>query len=239
MNSGNITVNFLLPFETSSTFSGLTTDLRVLKHGSMFDSKLIRFGFAILLCTACSPAKKELPTFSQNLECTKEEIPLWIQPADDIEAGNDLEIIYCNQRETPNGKRLELSLVFRDEKHPSFWKDAVYRIYRGFKYGRHKDIESLRLQFSKTGELSTVHLKNVYSGDQIFSQDPVQHFDSVLKADQLTKEEKKPVLYINTWNHMFSEKDQNPKLSKKKLDNVELRTGSREELDAFYSGSQN
>ncbi|PJZ31637.1 surface adhesion protein Lsa23 [Leptospira kmetyi] len=236
MNSGNITVNFFPPFETSSTFSDLTPSVRAIKHESMFDSKLIRFGFTILLLTGCSPAKKELPRFSSELECSNEEIPIWIQPSDDVKDGNDLEIIYCNKRETPNGKRIELSLVFRDERHPSFWKDAVYRIYRGFKYGRHKDIESLRLQFSNTGELSTVHLKNVYSGDQKFSQDPVQHFDSVLKADAFSKEEKKPILYINTWNHMFSEKDQNPELSKKKFNNVELRTGSREELDAFYSG---
>lgn len=216
----------------------------------MFDSKLIRFRFSILpfvlfvlsvlsTATNCGGAKNELPTFSPNLECSQDEIPLWIQPADDIKDGNDLEIIYCNKRETPNGNRIELSLVFRDERHPSFWKDAVYRIYRGFKYGRHKDIESLRLQFSKTGELSTVHLKNVYSSDQKFSADPVEHFDSVLTADRLAKEEKKPVLYINTWNHMFSEKDQNPELLKKKLNNVELRTGTREQLDSFYGGSKN
>ncbi|EMJ96820.1 surface adhesion protein Lsa23 [Leptospira alstonii] len=202
----------------------------------MFASPLLRFGFFIFLLAGCSHAKNELPVFSQNLECSREELPLFIQPTRDIEDGNGLEIIYCNRRETPSGKKIELSLVFQDERHPSFWKDEVYRIYRGFKYGRHKDIESIRLHFSETGELSTVHLKNVYSGEQRFAEDPVRHFDSVLKSEQLMKEERKPVLFINTWNHMLSEKDLNPELSKKKLDSVELRTGSREELDAFYSG---
>lgn len=109
----------------------------------------------------------------------------------------------------------------------------MYRIYRSFKYGRYKDIETIRLQFSKTGELSTVHLKNVYSGKQKFAEN--YHFDSVLKSEQLMKENQKYILFINTWNHMLSEKDSNPGLSKKKLDSVELRTGSREELDLFYS----
>ncbi|RHX80191.1 surface adhesion protein Lsa23 [Leptospira yasudae] len=218
----------------------MTISRRVLKHESMFVRYILPFGIRILLITvtgtACSGPKNELPTFSPNLECSEKEIPLLIQPEHDIEDGNRLEVVYCNQRETPSGKRIELSLVFQDERHPAKWKDVLYRIYRGFKYGRNKDIESFRLQFSKTGELSTVHLKNVYSGEQRFNEDPVQHFDSVLKAEQLRKEEGKPVLFINTWNHMFSEKDQNPELAKKKLQGIELRTGSREELDAFYQG---
>ncbi len=201
----------------------------------MFANRLLRFGFSVFFSIGCSYAKNRLPTFSPNLECSQKELPLFIQPIRDIENGNRLEIIYCSRRETPFGKRIELNLVFQDERHPSVWKDRIYRIYRSFKYGRHKDIETIRLQFSKSGELSTVHLKNVYSGKQKFAEDPVYHFDSVLKSEQLMKKNQKNVLFINTWNHMFSEKDSNPELPKKQLDSVELRTGSREELDLFYS----
>ncbi len=201
----------------------------------MFANRLLRFGFSVFFSIGCSYAKNRLPTFSPNLECSQKELPLFIQPIRDIENGNRLEIIYCSRRETPFGKRIELNLVFQDERHPSVWKNRIYRIYRSFKYGRHKDIETIRLQFSKSGELSTVHLKNVYSGKQKFAEDPVYHFDSVLKSEQLMRENQKNVLFINTWNHMFSEKDSNPELPKKQLDSVELRTGSREELDLFYS----
>ncbi len=206
----------------------------VIKHKSMFASAIFFYGFLIFLLSGCSPIKKELPYFSSNLECSKEEIPLFIQPAQDVETGNRLEIIYCSKMETLLGKRIELSLVFQDERHPSIWKDKIYRIYRGFKYGRHKDIETLLLEFSKKGELLNIHLKNVYSGEQRFTADPVHHFDSVLKSEQIMKEEGKPVLFINTWNHMFSETNMNPELSEKKLNSVELRTGSREKLDSFY-----
>ncbi|WP_061223866.1 surface adhesion protein Lsa23 [Leptospira weilii] len=235
MNSGNISVNFPPPFETSSIFSGLTRNLPIVKHEPMFANRLLRFGFSVFFSIGCSYTKNQLPTFSPNLECSQKELPLFIQPIRDIENGNRLEIIYCSRRETYFGKRIELNLVFQDERHPSVWKDRIYRIYRSFKYGRYKDIETIRLQFSKSGELSTVHLKNVYSGKQKFAEDPVYHFDSVLKSEQLMKENQKNILFINTWNHMLSEKDSNPELPKKQLDSVELRTGSREELDLFYS----
>ncbi|EMO63871.1 hypothetical protein LEP1GSC133_2001 [Leptospira borgpetersenii serovar Pomona str. 200901868] len=211
----------------------MTGNLPIVKHESMFSNRLLRFGFSFFFSVGCSYVKNELPTFSPNVECSQKDLPLFIQPALDIENGNRLEIIYCSRRETPSGKRIELNLVFQDEQHPSPWKDTMYRIYRSFKYGRYKDIETIRLQFSKTGELSTIHLKNVYSGKQKFAEN--YHFDSVLKLEQLMKENQKYILFINTWNHMLSEKDSNPGLSKKKLDSVELRTGSREELDLFYS----
>ncbi|OLY63713.1 surface adhesion protein Lsa23 [Leptospira santarosai] len=262
MNSVNISANFPPPFETSSIFSGLTGNRPIVKNESMFVSRLSRFGLSVFFLVGCSYSvsqnlillylkdqaartcpssgtgsytKNELPIFSTNLECSRKELPLFIQPIRDIEDGNGLETIYCNRRETPSGKRIELNLVFQDERHPSVWKDKIYRFYRGFKYGRYKDIETIRLQFSKTEELSTIHLKNVYSGKQKFAEDPVYHFDSVLKPEQLMKENQKNILFINTWNHMLSEKDFNPELSKKKLDSVELRTGTREELDLFYS----
>ncbi|MDI7208667.1 hypothetical protein QMN03_17515 [Leptospira santarosai] len=235
MNSVNISANFPPPFETSSIFSGLTGNRPIVKNESMFVSRLSRFGLSVFFLVGCSYTKNELPIFSTNLECSRKELPLFIQPIRDIEDGNGLETIYCNRRETPSGKRIELNLVFQDERHPSVWKDKIYRFYRGFKYGRYKDIETIRLQFSKTEELSTIHLKNVYSGKQKFAEDPVYHFDSVLKPEQLMKENQKNILFINTWNHILSEKDFNPELSKKKLDSVELRTGTREELDLFYS----
>ncbi|EMN69802.1 hypothetical protein LEP1GSC100_4424 [Leptospira interrogans serovar Bataviae str. UI 08561] len=200
----------------------------------MSTSTISFYGFLIFLLSGCSPIKEELPYFSPNLECSKEEIPLFIQPAQDVETGNRLEMIYCSKTETILEKKIELSLVFQDERHPSIWKDKVYRIYRGFKYGRHKDIETLLLEFSKKGELLNIHLKNVYSGEQRFAADPVHHFDSILKSEQIMRDEGKPVLFINTWNHMFSETNMNPELSEKKLNSIELRTGSREKLDSFY-----
>lgn len=201
----------------------------------MFSIRFFRIAIWIFLITNCSFSKNELPIFSDRVKCSEEELPIFVQPASDVADGNGLEASYCSSRKMDSGKRIELSLVFQDERHPSFWKDPIYRIYRSFKYGRVKDIESLRLQFLESGELSTIHLKNVYAGDQIFASDPVEHYDAVLKPDQIVREQKRPVLYVNTWNHMFKERDSNPQLPKKTWTRYTIHSGSRDELDAFYS----
>ncbi|MBM9577924.1 hypothetical protein JWG45_12275 [Leptospira sp. 201903070] len=196
--------------------------------------QILNFFFFLFWISNCSVGKNELPDLGGNPECKSEELPIFVQPRKDIDDGNSLEVVYCSARETSSGKRIELSLVFRDERHPSPWKDFIYRIYRKFRYGRSKDIESLRVQFSQKGEWSAIHLKNVYSGDQTFDTDPVKHLDSILKPDLMKLEKKRPILYVNTWNHMFSETDQNPTLEKKTLSDFEIRFGAREALDNFY-----
>ncbi|MBM9500570.1 hypothetical protein JWG44_09960 [Leptospira sp. 201903071] len=198
--------------------------------------KILIFAFSLFWISSCSIGKNELPNFAGKPECRSEELPIFVQPENDIADGNPLEVVYCSARETQSGKRIELSLVFRDERHPSPWKDFIYRIYRKFRYGRSKDIESLRIQLSQSGEWNAIHLKNVYGGDQVFNSDPVEHFDSILKPGPVTLEGKRPILFVNTWNHMFSEKDSNPSLSKKKVADYEIRFGTREALDGFYGG---
>ncbi|TGK23660.1 surface adhesion protein Lsa23 [Leptospira stimsonii] len=207
-----------------------------LKHESMFFRRILILALFLFWISNCEIGKNDLPHFTGNPECSLEELPVFVQPANDIEDGNSLEAVYCSARETSSGKRIELSLVFRDERHPSAWKDFVYRIYRKFRYGRSKDIESLRIQFSKTGEWSAIHLKNVYGGDQSFDADPVKHLDSILKPDLMKHDQKRPILYVNTWNHMFAETDKNPNLEKKILTEFEIRFGTREDLDGFYGG---
>lgn len=72
----------------------------------MSTSTISFYGFLIFLLSGCSPIKEKLPYFSPNLECSKEEIPLFIQPAQDVETGNRLEMIYCSKTETISEKKL-------------------------------------------------------------------------------------------------------------------------------------
>ncbi|MDV6235191.1 hypothetical protein CH379_006065 [Leptospira ellisii] len=202
----------------------------------MFQRSPIVFVLFYAAIFSCSVSKNELPVFDGASECSREELPVFVQPVSDIRDGNGLEAAYCSSRDVDRERRIELSLVFQDERHPSSWKDFLYRIYRKFRYGRNKDVETLRLQISSSGNLSKVHLKNVYSGTQKFASDPVEHYDAVLGPERLKSEGKRPVLYVNTWNHMFGETDHNPELEKQTLSEYELRYGTRDDLDGFYSG---
>ncbi|PNV75756.1 surface adhesion protein Lsa23 [Leptospira inadai] len=168
--------------------------------------------------------------------CNGENLPVLIQPEKDILAGNGLLTTYCKSEITPSGVELRITYVFQDEIHPNLMKDFFYRIYRRFKYGRTADIESIRVKLNPEGNLSEIDLTNVYSSDQIFLQDPVEHYDSILKPTQMEFRNLRPVLFVNTWNHMFGEKDTNPDLPKMEILGGELRYGSRELLESYFKG---
>ncbi|MFB5649838.1 surface adhesion protein Lsa23 [Leptospira wolffii] len=179
----------------------------------------------------------ELPVFpAQEGICPKTNFLLVSQPETDVKSGNELLAVYCKSEMIPQGSELQISLVFRDEIHPNSWKDFFYRIYRRFRYGRTYDIESFRLKLDPNGKPVSLELANVYSGDQIFLQDPVEHFDKTLSSSQMKEKNSIPILYSNTWNHMFGEKDNNPDLPKQELPIAGSRFGTRSQLDDYFGG---
>ncbi|EPG67893.1 hypothetical protein EHQ61_17475 [Leptospira wolffii] len=179
----------------------------------------------------------ELPVFpAQEGICPKTNFLLVSQPETDVKSGNVLLAVYCKSEMIPQGSELQISLVFRDEIHPNSWKDFFYRIYRRFRYGRTYDIESFRLKLDPNGKPVSLELANVYSGDQIFLQDPVEHFDKTLSSSQMKEKNSIPILYSNTWNHMFGEKDNNPDLPKQELPIAGSRFGTRSQLDDYFGG---
>lgn len=191
---------------------------------------LIPIFFLYLGCT--SPPLPVFPT-TEGI-CPKSDLFVLSQPEIDVQTGNDLVGIYCKANITPIGFEWEVSLVFRDEIHPSTWKDFFYRIYRRIRYGRTYDIESFLVRLEPDGKTFQLDLKNVYSGDQIFQEDPVVHKDKILSSSLLENRNSLPILYVNTWNHMFGEKDNNPELSKQEIQISEFRFGSRTQLDGYF-----
>ncbi|PJZ68505.1 hypothetical protein CH373_09430 [Leptospira perolatii] len=189
--------------------------------------------FSTIVLLGCS--NPGLPTFhNQTLPCSKSNLPILEQPERDIVTGNGLVACYCVSSSISQGTSLELSFVFQDEVHPSVWKDKFYRIYRRIVYGRTYDIESFHLIFGNDRKLRLADLKDVYSKGQFYLEDPVEHYDSVLNSQEIEIRNGRPVFYINTWNHLFSEKDANPNLAKREWVEYELRKGSRENLDNYF-----
>ncbi len=180
-----------------------------------------------------------LPIFAGEggIICPKTSLLLLQQPETDIHSGNELIATYCTSAITPSGSELKISLVFKDEIHPNPWKDFFYRIYRRIRYGRTYDIESILLKMEPDGKLFQLDLNHVYSQNQKFQQDPVEHFDTTLGPSDLENKSLVPVLYVNTWNHMFGEKDNNPELPKQEIPLIEVRFGSRQQLDSYFGGN--
>jgi hypothetical protein len=195
-----------------------------LRHCSIFVF-FVLFGLACLLSSCYSfRLSKVLPPLADRFR------PIFCIPACDTK--NPLEQVYYFFK-PGNGERvLELSLVFKDEDQPFFLADWAYDLFRRFKYHRKKDIETLYLHFDAvSGLLKSIDFGDAYSGDQKFSKAIVKHFRSILLAAQIKQQQGRPLLFINTWNHLLAEYDTNPALSKTTYADYLCVEGSRQDAE--------
>jgi hypothetical protein len=156
--------------------------------------------------------------------------PIFRIPACD--AKNPLEQVYFSFKAESGDSVLEMSLVFKDEDQPFFLIDAAYDLFRRFKYHRKKDIETVYLHYDTvSGLLKNIDFGDAYSGDQHFSKGIVKHFHAVISADRIAVEQGRPLLFINTWNHLFSERDTNPDLAKTSYRTYTCLKGSRSDAE--------
>lgn len=131
---------------------------------------------------------------------------------------NPIESVFY-QSDTTQGKIISaVTVVFRDEDEPFFLFDWCYDAYRKQHYRRKKDIETFYLRSdSATGAIDSLFFPGTWSGTQVFHKGVVKHFSAGFAAPSFQQISNKPVIYVNTWNHLFAPENVNPKL---RLDTV-------------------
>jgi len=99
-----------------------------------------------------------------------------------------------------HGDRIEYTIVFWDEDHPNTLTDLLYDLYRLYKWGRFYDIETFFLYPDR------IHFPDDFCDSETYFQLENLHNQAELSLDQFEHFNGKPVVYISTWNHMFSNK---------------------------------
>ena len=104
----------------------------------------------------------------------------------------------------------EVSLIFADEVHPWYIGYWLSLLYRKILFHRKKDIETFFVK-SLSNKKVKVSFFNTYSGSYTFFAKITFHKTKqfIIKIDKNFIK-----VYINTWNHLMSIKDNNPKLEK-------------------------
>ena len=74
--------------------------------------------------------------------------------------------------------------------------------------------------------MTGIDFPEVHSGQQAFSSEG-EHFSAEVSGRELLHQDFRPVVYVNTWNHMMSNADYNPQSKKTTFSNFEVREGSR------------
>jgi hypothetical protein len=167
-------------------------------------------------------------------------LPVFIVPTIDYKKNNDIIGVSLSFiKDDENEKIIEYTILFKDEDHPSSFVNFIYDIYRSFKYKRLIDTESFFIYFVKSFDgywkAVSVDFPDDYGSDQIYLQKNVKHFSLKIEGANFEKKDNRIVIYINTWNHMFSNKDTNINLEKITLDNYKTFWGSRVEVEKQFN----
>ena len=119
---------------------------------------------------------------------------IFMIPAFDLE-NLPIEFYFCHTSEGT-----QITIVFEDEDHPNPVIDFVYDVYRYFKWGRIKDIESFYLKDDY------IFFPDDYASVTGFFETENLHIEASIPLEEFDEFEGGKIVYINTWNHMFSEK---------------------------------
>jgi hypothetical protein len=156
--------------------------------------------------------------------------PVFILPSCDTL--NGIEKVYFKTSKGVNEEIVEVTVVFRDEDQPFFLFDGMYDVYRRIRFHRKKDIETFFIHTGGTKEgLHCIDFGDTYSRNQHFHKGIVVHYREVVTREHLEMKGERPVIYINTWNHLFSEKDTNPALPKMCYTHYAVFNGSRSDSE--------
>ncbi|MBT3339710.1 MAG: hypothetical protein HOM34_03270 [Planctomycetes bacterium] len=121
-----------------------------------------------------------------------------------------------------------------DTVAPYIWLDLAWDGYH-----RIADVEGLDYEVipNPTGAMypHTVHFPGTYSEDQRFKVLVAEHYTATVAGTAFeTTPDGRPIIYVNTWNHMMSQTDNNPNMPKTDWSDYPVYSGSSGQLQGFY-----
>ncbi len=173
-------------------------------------------------------------------------LPIFRQPWVDINGqlfptflgSNDLLKGYHYSYAVSGGYKIEITAVFKDEDHPDLALDLAYDAYRLAQNGRIEDIETFYINTDSNGNPQSIYFDyggtGTYSGTQEFFDWFPDHITATVQASDFSWSGKRAYIYINTWNHLYGEDDNNPTLSDKTWSTYASAQGTREDAEADF-----
>lgn len=128
--------------------------------------------------------------------------PIFVLPQAD--ADNPIEEIFMDVTPENEGWKVETTVVFRDEDYPFFLFDWFYDFFRFFRWGRIKDIETFYIYLYQDGRIEKIDFPGTYSSDKVYGDIWNLHSSMIILGEEFEISNGRPLIYINTWNHMFS-----------------------------------
>ncbi|KAA3611814.1 MAG: hypothetical protein DWQ01_06935 [Planctomycetota bacterium] len=211
-----------------------------------------------LLCTLLILPACPQPDFERDAQPPGSEelrlvLPVFRVP--ELDSANPLLAVFIDMSRPGEA---ELNVIFSDEDHIWEVTDLIYDgnrwwgwfdldeqwpffIWEPYDPGlqRIADVESIRYEFpnaSASGPIDAerIQFPGTYSKNQTWNVPIAFHYSSIFDAAEFEQVQGRPVVYVNTWNHMFAPHQNNPNLPWTEIADYPIYKGTREELEALY-----
>ena len=189
--------------------------------------------FLMLILFGCE-GKKEEPS-SDLSDLGDFPKPIFAQLEKDLNGKNGIVAVFFEKKFKNDLPMIEVTVVFKDEDHPNSIYNILYDIYRFFKYGRVKDIETFRMVFEDETMKKTIRFEfpDVYGDELPYDAVDNLHGSAVVPYEEFEIEDGRPIVFVNTWNHMFSERE--PVGPSVLIYDYPVYRGTRETAEKFFS----
>jgi hypothetical protein len=175
-----------------------------------------------------TPARHGAPDFAHVAKplagLDRGALPVLMLPKKDLDAGIGVVCCFADRR----GGRTSLTVVFDDEDHPWRIVDHAYDRVRWRKFFRIMDVETFDIG------AEALEFPGTYAGAQRWDVLVAEHESATVARSAFEERGGRPVVYVDTWNHMFAERNTNPELELVAFADYPVYAGSRSDCEAIF-----
>lgn len=184
--------------------------------------------------TCCGAGRKRIPTLIDGEPCDDTTVkrlaaagtlPVFAIPKVDLAGDNGIKQVFMAEYEGG----VELTVIFDDEDRPDAVSDFIYDMIRMPLFGRSEDIESIFVECKANPmKVESIEFPGTYSDGADWAAAAPLHGHATVPIGKFERRElgkasprksrlfgaadTGPLIWINTWSHLFGETNANPKM---------------------------
>lgn len=157
-------------------------------------------------------------------------LPVFVIPRQDLRGSNGLLAVIVDDSQPD---RVTFTAIFRGEDAPAPLLDMTYDSLRWLGYRRVMDLEALTYHYAR-GRPTQVEFAGDYAKDQRFDTPIPWHHSATIPWSKFGLRGKRPEVHVNTWNHLLSHRNTNPKLKLMRVADYPVYRGTRKDAQALF-----